>query len=170
MRLLTQRLALQYRPPMLVIEYAVLSECGSKKLYQHDISLEVPLRCIYDMSESLNAGAGITSLADKLRVEHAHVCGHGQISTQQLVRMLKMLYNALAEEIDSEKKRSRQLTPELPCADYNNVSEAQLVFVKNRMDTAFQRHEVRPGDDNYVYDKRIVYDSVQTPSDWDDEI
>lgn len=81
-----------------------------------------------------------------------------------------MLYNALAEEIDSEKKRSRQLTPELPCADYNNVSEAQLVFVKNRMDTAFQRHEVRPGDDNYVYDKRIVYDSVQTPSDWDDEI
>lgn len=60
MRLLTQRLALQYRPPMLVIEYAVLSECGSKKLYQHDISLEVPLRCIYDMSESLNAGAGIT--------------------------------------------------------------------------------------------------------------
>lgn len=44
---------------MLVIEYAVLSECGSKKLYQHDISLEVPLRCIYDMSESLNAGAGI---------------------------------------------------------------------------------------------------------------
>lgn len=81
-----------------------------------------------------------------------------------------MLYNAFAEEIDSEKNRSRQLTPELPCADYNTVSEAQLVFVKKRMDTAFQRHEVRPGDDNYVYDKRIVYDSVQTPSDWDDEI
>nr|CCA21410.1 hypothetical protein PITG_11177 [Albugo laibachii Nc14] len=169
MQIVTQRVALKYRPPMMVIEYSVSGGCGSKKLYHHDIPLEVPLRRIHDRSKSRNAEVDIATLADTLRLEHTHVCGNGQISTQQVIRMLKMLYDARVEKLHSDEERLGQLPPDLPQADYNNVSVAQLGQVKNRMDIAFQRSKLTPGDDNYVYDKRIVYDAVQTPSEWDDE-
>ena len=44
---------------MMVIEYSVSGGCGSKKLYHHDIPLEVPLRRIHDRSKSRNAEVDI---------------------------------------------------------------------------------------------------------------
>jgi centrosomal protein CEP19 len=89
----------------------------------------------------------------------------GKISKRQLQRLLQHL-------VEHQKKTNVNLLPQvqqLPQADYNRVSEVQLKQVKNRMDVVFQQNLLKPGDEEYVYDKQVDFQAPQKKSEWDDE-
>lgn len=62
-----------------------------------------------------------------------------------------------------------QAAAQLPQADYNRVSEAQLKQVKQKMDQVFEKNIIRPGEEGYEYDKRVEFHAAQETSDWDDD-
>lgn len=79
------------------------------------------------------------------------------------VEQLERLVARLAE------KNAASTAPPLPQADYNRVSESQLKQVKQKMDLVFEKNIVRPGEEGYLYDKRVVFQAAHETSDWDDE-
>ena len=56
--------------------------------------------------------------------------------------------------------------------DLNKVSEEELKAAKAAMELDFERHALRPGDANYVHDKRVMPPSEEEleSNAWDDEI
>ena len=56
--------------------------------------------------------------------------------------------------------------------DLNKVGEAANKAAKAAMDVAFEQHALRPGDADYVHDKRVEAKPREELEDneWDDEI
>lgn len=55
--------------------------------------------------------------------------------------------------------------------DLNRASEDELKAAKAAMEVAFERVALKPGDANYVHDKRVaVPEGELEDNDWDDEI
>ncbi|CEM20295.1 unnamed protein product [Vitrella brassicaformis CCMP3155] len=56
--------------------------------------------------------------------------------------------------------------------DLNKVSAEELERAKGKMEESFLRNQVKPGDDGFVYDRRVDFDSRGEPphdSGWDSE-
>lgn len=79
------------------------------------------------------------------------------MSHSQLERLVSKLLSSLESEQISR----------LPRADYNKSSDAQLKMAKNRMTQVFEENVVRPGDKDFVYDKKIEFAQAEEDSGWD---
>ena len=52
--------------------------------------------------------------------------------------------------------------------DLNKVDEDVLKQAKALMEEDFSQNAVKPGDAEYVYDKRVEFETVEGPGEWDD--
>ncbi|OQS04705.1 hypothetical protein THRCLA_20815 [Thraustotheca clavata] len=98
-----------------------------QKLYHHEIAMLSYLSTLSDALSILNA------------LKRDHIAYIQTIPSSQMVRLIEKLMPIVS----------------LPTADYNKVSETQLAAVKSKMDNVFLKNIVKPGDDNYVYDKQV---------------
>lgn len=53
--------------------------------------------------------------------------------------------------------------------DLNRVSEEENLKAKKRMDAIFEAQRVKPGDKEFLYDKRAEFGPPQQVSEWDDD-
>ena len=53
--------------------------------------------------------------------------------------------------------------------DLNKVSDDYLAQIKGEMNEVFERHQVKPGDKDYVYDKEMDFDAPKIESGWDSD-
>jgi hypothetical protein len=51
----------------------------------------------------------------------------------------------------------------------NAVSAEELAIVKEQMDEDFQANQLKPGDDGFVYDKRVDFEPDED-NDWDEDM
>ena len=51
--------------------------------------------------------------------------------------------------------------------DLNKVSEQDLMVAKGEMTKVYEKNNVLPGDDTYMYDKRVEFHSPDEESSWD---
>eukprot|EP00761_Pharyngomonas_kirbyi_P008612 gb/GECH01008624.1/.p1 GENE.gb/GECH01008624.1/~~gb/GECH01008624.1/.p1 ORF type:complete len:236 (+),score=71.47 gb/GECH01008624.1/:1-708(+) len=53
--------------------------------------------------------------------------------------------------------------------DLNKLDTEELDRVKSSMDVEFNKNKIRPGDENYEYDRRMVFNGPKEESGWDSE-
>ena len=53
--------------------------------------------------------------------------------------------------------------------DLNKVSDDYLAQVKDEMNELFERHQVKPGDKDYVHDREVDFDAPKIESGWDSD-
>jgi len=51
--------------------------------------------------------------------------------------------------------------------DLNKVSEDELSLAKEKMNDAFEKNRAKPGDNDYVWDKRAEFEEGDEESSWD---
>ncbi|KAH9111017.1 hypothetical protein AeMF1_014378 [Aphanomyces euteiches] len=113
-------------------------------MYLHEIS----------MGTYISKHSDVGAIVRALQLDHAAYLD--DVSSAQLTRVVQKLL-AKAKPLAN-----------LPTADYNSVSESQLRLVKDKMDTVFNAHVVKPGKPGYEYDKQIEFKPTEA-SDWDDD-
>ncbi|ETW10359.1 hypothetical protein H310_00680 [Aphanomyces invadans] len=133
-----QRMGIRYKPPLVSVEF----KCGGK-LYLHEIA----------MDKYLSNHSDVAGIVRAVQLDHAAYVD--DVSTAQLTRLVQKLFQKVKP------------LASLPAADYNNVSDAQLQLVKEKMDSVFLSNVLKPGDPGYVYDKQMEFHPTET-SDWDD--
>ncbi|PNG99185.1 hypothetical protein TSOC_015042, partial [Tetrabaena socialis] len=53
--------------------------------------------------------------------------------------------------------------------DLNKVTDLELRAAKQAMEADFRRHQLRPGDPGYVYDKQAEFGPPTNNNDWDED-
>ncbi|KAF5829394.1 CEP19-like protein-domain-containing protein [Dunaliella salina] len=53
--------------------------------------------------------------------------------------------------------------------DLNRVSEMELRLAKQQMEREFTKHQLKPGEPGYEYDKQIEFGPPTSANDWDDD-
>ena len=53
--------------------------------------------------------------------------------------------------------------------DLNKLDDYELDKRKAAMDENFEKNRLRPGDEDYVYDKEVEFNEGKIESGWDDE-
>lgn len=53
--------------------------------------------------------------------------------------------------------------------DLNKLDDYELDKRKAAMDEDFEKNRIRPGDEDYVYDKEVEFNEGKIESGWDDE-
>ncbi len=53
--------------------------------------------------------------------------------------------------------------------DLNKANDVYLAQRKEEMESVFQAHQLKPGDQNYVYDKDLDFDVPKIESGWDSD-
>mmetsp|Transcript_9248 Transcript_9248/g.16289 ORF Transcript_9248/g.16289 Transcript_9248/m.16289 type:complete len:338 (+) Transcript_9248:23-1036(+) len=70
-------------------------------------------------------------------------------------------------EEDEDGDEALVLEIELP-EDLNQVTELELKMAKARMDSDFQRNQVKPGDTRYEYNKVVEFQAATQENEWDE--
>ncbi|TMW63486.1 hypothetical protein Poli38472_002427 [Pythium oligandrum] len=158
-----RRLALRYAPPAIIVEYT-RQQPYRKQLYHHEIDLQ----SLLPASRGTLSEYALDTLVNTITEQHEAVLE--DVSTEQLRRLVRKLVANDPQEAGEVRRAtvtSASAMP-LPQADYNRVSESQLKQVKEKMDVAFHKNIVRPGDTGYQYDKQVAFKPAEEASDWDD--
>ena len=53
--------------------------------------------------------------------------------------------------------------------DLNKLDDYELDRRKAEMDKEFEKNRIRPGDEDFVYDKEVEFNDVKIESGWDDD-
>lgn len=72
--------------------------------------------------------------------------------------------NSVSSDAPVSSEEQEKLTA---FGDLNKVSEQELISAKGEMTKVYEKNNVLPGDDTYIYDKRIEFHSPDEESSWD---
>ena len=152
------RFALRVSPPLLALEYFHSSPASSR-------------RCTRARLFHINTdGHTAQQLASQLQQSYPDYLAADLVSLSQLVSLMTRLLSPRQPSPSPPSSASSSPSPSsssLLKLDLNRVAPEVLEAAKAEMGKSFHTHLVRPGDPQYVYDKRVEYDDPCEPSDWD---
>ena len=134
-----KRFGLIYDPPMIILEY---SRTSTGKSYHHKIRL----RRLTGISDP-------QAILEYIKATHSIYINHPYINETHLTTLISRL-----------QKSMRTAKPEV---DLNKLTPEEVQEYKNKMDEEFFKHQVNPGDEEYVYDSRKEFVPTQA-SPWDE--
>lgn len=176
-----QRFALIFDPPSVVLEYR-----DKKRDSLRHRKMQIPESCLHDVD-----------LAVKKLVRHNNIHLHPSIvSKEQVKRLVERLiagssaapgFKVEQKDVLSRAAAADPFTagggdpfaqPEVALdkvevmtgkLDLQTADDEVVKKAKEIMEEDFDKHALRPGDANFVYDKRIEFTPVEGAGDWDDD-
>eukprot|EP01083_Nonionella_stella_P101457 287603_1 len=179
------RLAIRKAPPALALEYD--DPHGKRRMHVFPLV-------------SFSGSSDPVSVAETLFTENPKYLKRSLIARGQIVSIIQRLHRMLSEEssnsqVPADIQKSEEITETLlgphlnarkemsqdvldeqgedlsSAADLQNVSEEELARAKAQMEHGFSSHALRPGDQEYEYDKRMEFaeDGGAAANAWDSE-
>ena len=106
--------------------------------------------------QRLTASSDPNHFLEYLKGRHSVYLGHTKITDQQLTGLITRL--------------QQNMNPELSKIDLNKLTPEEVQQYKKKMDVQFNKNQINPGDEGYVYDKRVDFTQNQEcPWDESDE-
>merc|ERR1711924_205187 len=149
-----KRFGLTYDPPAIVLEYL---QTSTGKLFHRKIGLK-----------RLKPGTDASRVAEKMRQKNEALLAEDKVSFEQLVSLVKRLQETLA----SAEQKSEVLSAEVDyqVTDLNKLSPEEVALHKAKMDEVFFKNQKKPGDQGFVYDVQVDFQTEGAPaSGWDSE-
>ena len=103
--------------------------------------------------QRLTASSDSTHFLEYLKGRHSVYLAHTKITDDQLTGLITRL--------------QQNMNPELAKLDLNKLSPDEVQQYKNKMDVHFKKNQINPGDEGYLYDKRVEFTQNQD-CPWDD--
>uniref|UniRef100_A0A6P8IKQ6 Centrosomal protein of 19 kDa n=1 Tax=Actinia tenebrosa TaxID=6105 RepID=A0A6P8IKQ6_ACTTE len=151
-----KKCGVRYDPPTLVVFY---EEKSSGKLHRRSI----PIR-------KFNADTNISEATKHLKGSDHHLKYLQNIPHKQIEGLLQMIQDKL-KGIEPIPPSSYHINVKLnPDEDMNKLDDERLRQRKAAMDIDFEKNRIKPGDDDFMYDKEIEFpDTGKVESGWDEE-
>ncbi|KAJ7394839.1 Centrosomal protein of 19 kDa [Desmophyllum pertusum] len=155
-----RKCGVKFDPPTLVVYYEV-NRTG--KLHKRSM----PIR-------TLKKDSSISDVVDDLKKSSHHGKYLEDISYSQLEKLLTMIQNKMKGIDPIQIKDSVLLLHSSPRSnnkdeDLNKLDDYELDKRKADMDKDFEKHRVKPNDEDFVYDKEVDFNVGKMESGWDEE-
>ncbi len=157
-----KRFGLKYIPPQIVIEYLVPS---SGKLYHHKIRLN-----------NLKNDSNLQDVIKEIYEKHYVYLDNKKINPSQIVKLVEKLSNVknkheeknvtINKQHENKKVEINEIDDEeddyYKFFDYENenlnkLDNEQLNKRKDAMEKLYNKNAVLPGDENFIFDVRVIY-------------
>ena len=158
-----RRFAIKYKPPTLIVIYKKEDE----KTYMKKIRFQ----------ETYLNNVNAKDLTMKLIKRHDDILYPLKVCSEQLEDLVSLLIQGYNEnndgitnnnEIDeyNNRKNAHDLIS-IKYGDLNKLSDEEVNKAKREMDSDFEMNRVKPGDEDFIYDKQISFDAPIESSEWD---
>jgi len=150
-----KRFGLTYDPPSIVLEYL---QTSTGKLFHRKIGLK-----------RLKPGTDASRVAEKMRQKNEGLLAEDKVSFEQLVSLVRRLQETLASE---ERKADASLKGGIDyhVTDLNKMTPEEVAVHKAKMDVQFFANQKKPGDQGFVYDVQVDFQTDgNLASGWDSE-
>ena len=154
----------------LVERYTELIQIPSKKIERliskllsrnPNLHLEKSVDAPMQVNMSISKGSLlVTPLRERPKLQRMNSC---DVADNEATSRLQ-LHSAsqlVATVSSKEKERLKAF------GDLNKVSEQELIAAKDEMTKVYEKSIVMPGDDEYIYDKRVDFHGPDEESSWD---
>ncbi|PAA53774.1 hypothetical protein BOX15_Mlig002438g8, partial [Macrostomum lignano] len=164
---------LVFKPPTLLLLYRRGGLLGVVR--KRSVRLGAHLSAAEAEAKNGDAGANSTgAIAERLKQDKRHgdlIC---QLSQLQLERLLSILRDVTVNGLSKEQSldKQRQMEQIDPLEDPNKVDEETLQRKKAAMQEQFEKHQLKPGDPGYIYDKEVDFSAdagTVEHCEWDSE-
>lgn len=155
-----RKCGVKFDPPTLVVYYEVNL---TGKLHKRSM----PIRM-------LRKDSSISDAIDELKKSTRHGKYLENISYSQLEKLLTMIQNKMKgldpnQIMESSSPTLNLLLKNNEEEDLNKLDDYELDKRKADMDKEFEKNRVRPGDEDFVYDKEVDFDAGKIESGWDED-
>mmetsp|Transcript_36697 Transcript_36697/g.80444 ORF Transcript_36697/g.80444 Transcript_36697/m.80444 type:complete len:188 (-) Transcript_36697:211-774(-) len=158
-----KRFGLTYDPPSIILEYL---QPSTGKLFHRRIGLK-----------RLPSSTDPARVAKKIRQQNRHLLAEDKVSFDQIVTLVEKLLGGQRERSEGLLNESLHSVEEeeeegvnYDCMNLNALSTEELELHKARMDVRFFQNQKKPGDDGYVYDLQVDFETNDAqPSGWDSD-
>lgn len=152
-----RKCGVKFDPPTLVVYYEANL---SGKLHKRSM----PLRM-------LRKNSSISDAVQELKKSSRHGKYMEKISVSQLEKLLTMIQNKM-KGLDPMQARDTSTLPGNSARsheDLNKLDDHELNRRKADMDKEFEKNRIRPGDEEFVYDKEVEFNEGKIESGWDED-
>ncbi|XP_020607841.1 centrosomal protein of 19 kDa-like [Orbicella faveolata] len=155
-----RKCGVKFDPPTLVVYYEVKR---TGKLHKRSM----PIR-------KLNKDSSIPDVVTDLKKSSNHGKYLEDISHKQLENLLTMIQNKMNGKDPIQLKDSALRLKSSPNnsdqeEDLNKLDDYELDKRKADMDKDFEKNRIKPGDEDFVYDKEVEFNEGKIESGWDDD-
>ncbi|XP_001633900.2 centrosomal protein of 19 kDa [Nematostella vectensis] len=152
-----KKFGVKYEPPTLVLFYV---DKATDKLHRRSI----PVR-------KFDGDSSIQNTANELKKSSHHGKFIEGIPQKQIEKLLKLIQDKIKglepKPTPTENKPAAQVDPD---KNLNKLGDDELNKVKAAMDIDFEKNRIRPGDEDFEYDKEVDFgDAGKIESGWDEE-
>lgn len=122
----------------------------------------------------LNKDSSIPDVVTDLKKSSNHGKYLEDISHKQLENLLTMIQNKMNGKDPIQLKDSALRLKSSPNnsdqeEDLNKLDDYELDKRKADMDKDFEKNRIKPGDEDFVYDKEVEFNEGKIESGWDDD-
>lgn len=155
-----RKCGVKFDPPTLVVYYEVKS---TGKLHKRSM----PIR-------RLKKDSSIPDVVADLKESSSHGKYLENISHKQLENLLTMIQDKMNGNDPIQLKDSTLQLKSSPNnsdqeEDLNKLDDYELDKRKAEMDKDFEKNRIKPGDEDFVYDKEVEFNEGKMESGWDDD-
>ena len=157
-----RRYALDFKGPTLIVEYIT----NTDKVFHRKIRFK---RYPTDVDPE--------RVANKLMKQFDDILGVDRVSRDQVFELVNILLSSTPMAMNGKKAFFagdedgvvKEDAHEDMFGDLNKVTEEENVRAKKTMDVTFAANVIKPGDDEYIYDKVVEFGDPAESCDWDDD-
>ena len=150
-----KKCGIKFDPPSLLINYE--KEDGKLRLRT------MPLR-------NFTKTTSVPQAADELLSNSGHIQILKKITRSQLERLITIISDKLkGMSLEASLARNDEMEQIDPTEDLNKVDEEALRRKKSLMENTFEKHQTKPGDEDYVYDKEVEFGEAVETCEWDSD-
>lgn len=155
---LPKKFGIRFTPPALILVYEDKNKNNKLRKYV------MPIR-------NFRTSSSVNFVAQNLKSRHEKMLD--PVSTIQIEKMLRILQEHLkgtdTEEAIEVANKEFNVSPD---EDLNKLGDDEIKRKKQIMDETFNKNRIKPGDPDFVYDKRIDFEKdvkEKVESGWDEE-
>ena len=153
-----KKCGIRFTPPALVLVYEDISKQNKLRKYV------MPVR-------NFRTSSSVSFVAQQLKQRHEKMLG--SVSIIQVEKMLRILQEHLkGTDINEAVELANKEFTVNPDEDLNKLGDDEIKKKKEIMDETFNKNRIKPGDPDFVYDKRVDFEKElkeKVESGWDKE-